>query len=356
MKLERLNPFPFAALLAAVVFCALPAGPLTAESDKDTETSEKSWQCMTRRLWGQIPEYRDSWSGNRRCGGLALAPKTGRLYLGVNDKYGVYVSDDQGKSFTRLDDGQLQGRWVTPSAMQIDPERPDALVVFKVGRSSGMTLDGGRTWTKFTNKGKDGWGFGMVDLTGGEPREVLAHQHHSQDYWYSQDAGQSWKKVENTEDCVGIALAGKAVYCSRRNRGVFRSEDLGRTWKKVSSAATVTKTPRTFGEHLYWPVKNGLVVSRDSGRSWQFCGGKLENILAGPCFGNSEEHMMVMTEEGFFETADGGKTWKKRMDFFTTPKSYKHKKDLHDFAWDPNLDLLYVCGLGGEAWKAQLED
>jgi photosystem II stability/assembly factor-like uncharacterized protein len=219
-----------------------------------------------------------------------------------------------------------------------------------------MTLDGGQSWTKFTIKGKDGWGFGMVDLTAEEPANVLAHQHHSQDYWFSPDAGQSWEKLANTEDCIGIALAGKAVFCSRRNRGIFRSEDLGQTWKKVSSAATVTKTPRTFGGHLYWPVKEGLVVSRDGGRTWQSCGGKLENILAGPCFGNSQQHMMVMTEEGFFETADGGKTWKKRMDFFTTPKSYKHKKDLHDFAWDPDRNLLYVCGLGGEAWKAQLED
>jgi photosystem II stability/assembly factor-like uncharacterized protein len=317
--------------------------------------AQEDWKCLTKDLWGRIPGYHDSWSGNRRCGGLRLCSQSGTLYIGVNDTYGVYATADRGKSFARCDDQKLRGRWVDPCAMQSDPKHPGVLAVFKVGKAGGMTLDGGKTWTVFTNKGKDGWSYGMVDWTVEKPVRIFAREHHSQNRWYSTDAGKTWQKVPCEKDTVGIALAGDALLCSRRNRGIFRSEDLGQSWQKVSEARTVTKTPVSYGKDLYWPTKEGLIVSRDSGRTWIFTGGKLEKILCGPRFGPDQKQMMVMTEDGFFRTDDGGKTWDKRADFFLVPKAYKNRKDLHDFDWDFRENILYVSGLGAETWACKLK-
>jgi photosystem II stability/assembly factor-like uncharacterized protein len=356
MNVERRISFSVSALPAAILFCAVAAGPLAAESGGEQESSDSTWQCVTCHLWGRIPGYHDSWSGNRRCGGLRLSPAGGKLYIGLNDTYGVYCSEDGGKTFRRCDDEKLRGRWVDPCAMQTDPKRPGALAVFKVGKAGGMTLDGGETWSVFTNESKDGWSYGMVDWTAEKPVRIFARAHHSPDRCYSSDAGKTWQKIPCEKDTIGIALTRGALLCSRRNRGIFRSEDLGQSWQKVSEARTLTKTPATHGQGLYWPTKEGLIVSRDAGKTWVFTGGKIEGILCGPRFGKDPKQMMLMTEEGFFRTDDGGETWKKQADFFLVPKAYKQRKDVHDFDWDFRENILYVSALGAETWARKLED
>jgi photosystem II stability/assembly factor-like uncharacterized protein len=320
-----------------------------------TAAAQDGWTCITKDLWSKIDGYRDSWSGNRRCGGLAVHPKTGRVYLSINGKYGLYASDDEGKTFDRADGGKLDGRWVDPCAIHVDPTRAGAVAVFKVGRASGMTLDGGKTWTVFTNKGKDGWGYGCVDWTQGKPRRIVAHEHHSRNFWYSEDAGQTWTKIENTEKCNRIGLAADAILTSRRREGILRSEDLGKTWKKVSDASPVVNTPRRYGDTLYWLTDKGLAISDDEGLTWRFCARNLAKPLAGPHFGLTPTDMIVLTEEAYMLSRDAGKTWKKVADFYLVPRAYKDRKDLHDFGWDPEAKILYVAGLGSEACKLQLE-
>jgi hypothetical protein len=60
----------------------------------------------------------------------------------------------------------------------------------------------------------------------------------------------------------------------------------------------------------YWISPHGLLVSHDKGETWSVQGQPLKDAVAGPFFGENEKQIVVVTRESFFETHDGGETWK----------------------------------------------
>jgi hypothetical protein len=153
--------------------------------------------------------------------------------------------------------------------------------------------------------------------------------------------------------------------------GIFRSTDFGQTWTKVGDYTLHGTCPVHYGPNIYWVAKEGVVVSRDGGKTWSVCGSPVENIVFGPYFGKSEQEMMVVSfKDGYSITRNGGQSWTRVAPFFADapdawgeprnertcpPTSGRHWRGcLWYFGWDSERNILYQSLFGGDVWKLQL--
>jgi hypothetical protein len=149
------------------------------------------------------------------------------------------------------------------------------------------------------------------------------------------------------------------------------SPDLGQTWAKVADYTLHGACPVHYGSNIYWAAKEGVVVSRDGGKTWSVCGSAVENIVFGPYFGKSEQEMMVVSfKDGYSITRNGGQSWTRVAPFFAdAPDAWGEPKNertcpptvgrhwrgcLWYFGWDSERNILYESLFGGDVWKLVL--
>ncbi|MBI3621649.1 MAG: hypothetical protein HY208_05615 [Nitrospirae bacterium] len=148
----------------------------------------------------------------RQISALAHDPRTGRLYVAVYRRGatvdtlregGLFISDDQGTSWSKLGDG-LEQTWIR--VILLDPADADTLYLATGGRGVIKSVDGGKTWAE-TNSG-------LSD----PDREIhsLALDPHDR----------------------------KTLYAGSYGYGVFGSHDAGATWRALPFG------PHQTGEQL----------------------------------------------------------------------------------------------------------
>jgi photosystem II stability/assembly factor-like uncharacterized protein len=96
-----------------------------------------------------------------------------------------------------------------------------------------------------------------------------------------------------------------------------------------------------------WPTLKGLLVSRDEGKTWSIQGQEIE-LAQGPMFGKSAEHLVAVNKQGFQETKDGGKSWKK---VASLPDGFTVATVGPNYAWDPVNDLFYASSMGKDTYR-----
>jgi hypothetical protein len=207
-------------------------------------------------------------------------------------------------------------------------------------------------------KAHDGFSWGAANWAADDPQLILAKRHHgAPQQWLSTDRGKTWTRLDFLCRNPGVIdantfVAGIDDSVPDTENGIYLSTDRGKNYKKVSDFVPTGKWPKRWDESFYWVVGDGLVVSRDGGRTWQHTGGKVPDALWGPYFGRSEREMMVVGREGYFVTHDGGKNWKKVHDFYVPGEDHGPEKNYNvmhpnaSFGWDPEHDLLY----SGRIW------
>lgn len=162
--------------------------------------------------------------------------------------------------------------------------------------------------------------------------------------WRSDDGGRSWEEagpgithravmsvaVSPTESEDGNAV----VYAGTEPSGVFRSTDGGASWTEsrgllaLPSKPTWSFPPRPDTHHVRWiepdPVTTGrlyvaieagaLVRTPDGGRTWE------DRVSTGPYDTHTAAtHRLApgrvysAAGDGYFESLDGGRTWKRQM-------------------------------------------
>ena len=96
----------------------------------------------------------------------------------------------------------------------------------------------------------------------------------------------------------------------RKDRaGIERSTDDGASWTTVSKLDPRSRVAVVFKGAVDWVGAEGLMVSKDKGKTWRVQGTPVDAIM-GPFFGGDENHIVVVGHSGFSETVDAGKTWK----------------------------------------------
>jgi len=97
----------------------------------------------------------------------------------------------------------------------------------------------------------------------------------------------------------------------------------------------------------YWPSENGLLVSKDEGKSWAVPG-QVQAGVVGPLWGKTSEHYIVVAKFGFHETKDGGASWKL---VAKLPEGFSAGGVGPNYAWDAHADIFYASSMGKDTLR-----
>ncbi|MGA2034960.1 MAG: hypothetical protein ABSG68_22150 [Thermoguttaceae bacterium] len=287
------------------------------------------------------------WPG--KSAGIAVDRTTGDVFMVIADQ-GIWRSSDHGESFARVDGGKIGGRCETGFALNIDP-KGKRLACFMLDGPSACTLDGGKTWEPMLGNGR-GWDAGSVDWSAKKPVNIFALRHEcGGEIYTSADLGKSWKLKGNAFAAAGIFDAATLVAAKEKEKGIFRSTDGGGSWQKVSALLPAGRDIRILDGVAYWTSSEGLLVSRDAGKTWAVQGAAVECSF-GPYFGKDARHVVVAGKKGFFETSDGGASWAAAAPL---PAGFGVGMPgwFINLGWDPIANIFYISRMGEPAYKYQ---
>lgn len=146
------------------------------------------------------------------------------------------------------------------------------------------------------------------------------------------DGGQQWQKLQQglPEEKLGrmaVAVApsnGNTVYLtveckSVDKRGLYLSEDAGASWKKINNEFNTTVRPFYFANLVVDPVNDSIVVkcglqaiiSENRGKSFRAVDGTvhsdIHDVWINPA---NTKHMLLATDGGMYESFDRGRTFR----------------------------------------------
>jgi len=243
------------------------------------------------------------------------ATKNGTLYVGTD--YGLYRSEDTGKTWTQLEQGLFNQNI---HVLTIDPKNNDVLYA---GTSGGIfkTEDRGDHWND--------WFDAASGLNNGKVNDLVIHPSDTEKLfaatdgglYSSEDAGDSWellyggKGVGNETPIQLVRLSSvdpKDIYIASEN-GMYRSNYEKNRWEPVwhNSISEVLSmvSMKTDPEFFYIGTPDGLFKSFNRGRNWV----KDKNIATAPSLlVNSKNiaNLTVTTGKQILVSKDGGDSWK----------------------------------------------
>ena len=278
----------------------------------------ESWTPITASLqeMATAEDAKPIWPGG--CSGVVVNRLNGDVTVKVIG-HGLWRSQDQGKTWTRLDKEIISGRDETGWATSADQNAPLRLASFSLDGTAGWTSDGNE-WKKFTDLGRN-WDYGSVDWGAKVPKTIIAAKHETDppgEVYVTSDGGITWKQLsiylqKDRGQTSMVGAMGGDVLIYSRGEGIQRSTDLGETWTEVSKMDPLTRIPVLFDGAHYLGTAMGLLVSKDKGATWQVQGAPLD-IWQGPFFGRDEKEMLVVGESGIHLTKDAGATWRRVAD------------------------------------------
>jgi len=334
--------------LLVALLAAFSAASYGAEKSA-AAAKDGGWQDISEKVLKGLAAAgkKPAWPG--KTAGIAVDRTTGDVFMVIPDQ-GMWKSDDRGETFARVDGGAIGGRCETGFALNFDPQG-NRLACFMLDGSSGYTLDGGKSWRKMTGNGR-GWDAASVDWSAEKPADIFALRHESGgEVFTSGDMCKTWKLKGKGFAAVGIFAPTTFVATKEKEKGIFLSTDGGGSWHKVSELQPAGRDIRILKGVAYWTSGAGLLVSKDTGKTWAVEGGAVECSF-GPYFGKDERHIVVAGKKGLLETKDGGQSWAAaaplppRMDV-GMPGWFVN------FGWDPKANIFYASRMGEPAYRYQ---
>jgi photosystem II stability/assembly factor-like uncharacterized protein len=275
---------------------------------------------------------------------------------------GLWRSSDQGKPWSRIDNGNISGRDETGWATSVDQNAPTRMASFSLDGSAGWTLDG-LNWKSFTNLGRN-WDFGSVDWGALVPKTIIAAKHETSppgEVCVTTDGGITWNTLAihlnvNRDRISMVGAMDATTFVYSKGEGIARSTDTGATWTSVSAANPQTRTPTLFRGVHYLGCATGLLVSNDKGASWERRGNVVD-IWQGPFFGRDEKEMLVVGKDGIFTSQDAGETWTRAAGLKAKEGDYAFSPNWFGcYAWDPLNHIIYVSAMGNPVYKMELRN
>ncbi|HEV7489006.1 MAG TPA: YCF48-related protein [Thermoanaerobaculia bacterium] len=166
---------------------------------------------------------------------IALHPqRPGRVILGVEGD-GVYISNDDAKTFTRTCDGLRNLTITSIAADAAQPKNVYAAVAFG-GSSSGIyrSMDAGATWKKLATNDLPQ----ILSLVITEDAEVKFVAGTEKGFFWSAD-GEVWSQAPPASYPIRVDKVlrfNKVRYFAATAEGVFTSRDAGKSWYRLAGA------------------------------------------------------------------------------------------------------------------------
>lgn len=280
---------------------------------------------------------------------------------------GIYKSVDGGKSWTNM--GLKQSFQI--GKIIVHPQNSDVVFaacegsVWGAGGERGVykTEDGGKTW-KRTLFISDNTGVSNIDIDPKDPKIMYASAEQRRrtnatrigggpesSLWKSVDGGNNWYKIEKGlpgADKGGMFIAvspveNNVVYAmveaAMKEGGFYRSTDKGESWNKMSDYVTSGQyycefylSP--FNVNTIYATETVSKFSVDGGKTWKPIGNNQRHVDDHAFWMDplDEEHFMIGTDGGLYETFDGGSSYNHKM--IPVTQYYRVFADnTHPFYW-----------------------
>jgi photosystem II stability/assembly factor-like uncharacterized protein len=261
-----------------------------------------------------LPDKYFQLAANKRSIQAITATKSGTLFVGTD--YGLYRSNDAGKTWTQLEQGMFNQNI---HVIAIDPKDEDILYA---GTSGGVfkTEDGGDHWTD--------WFDAASGLTNGEVNDLVIHPADSEilfaategGLFHSDDAGESWELLfdgegvakEMSVQLVRLSSVDPRDIYIASEHGMYRSNNDEKRWVPVwaSQIANVLSmvSLKTDPEFFYIGTRKGLFKSFNRGRNWvqDKTIKAVPSLLVNP---KDITNLTVAAGKKILVSQDGGDTW-----------------------------------------------
>lgn len=245
----------------------------------------------------------------------AAASKPSRFVAGT--LRGVMLSDDSGKTWTRISDPQnfeMQGI----TAVAIDTANPD-IIYAGTSHLPWKTTDGGKTWESIHTGMIDDSDVFSIYIDPSAPNEVLASA--CSGIYSSTDRGDLWHKligIPNTSRRTHVVredpLNASVIYAGTTT-GLFKSENRGTTWKtltntQVNALAFDPLRPQNMFLALEY---DGVGKSNDGGQQIHLANNGFVDRVISSVTRSGAKLVAIETQEGetsgLFVSSDRGESW-----------------------------------------------
>ncbi len=344
----------------------------------------KTWIQRNQGIRGDVSDI----SGGAPIFSLTIDPSNPNIvWAGTQNFKGVFRSGDGGETWTRKDNGIVEGNEISFRGFAVNPS--DSNTVFAAaeiktgtmgrtfGKSKGKiyrSLDGGENWSTVW----EGDSLARVIIFNPENPRIL---YCSTGIWdveafndigvgvlKSTDGGESWIPINNglnslyvgflemhpSDPNILFAAAGEGPYLG--NCGVYRTKNGGENWKLVYSYGdnpfTVVVVSPSNPKIVYAAGDLAFARSDDGGDNWQKLNSDIfgwgpPGIRAGVPIGavvHPEDPMTVFVNNytgGNYKSADGGVTWT------NSSKGYTGAESIDLATFSQNARLVYTVGRSG---------
>ena len=237
-------------------------------------------------------------------------------------------------------------------SLSVSPTTPNVILL---GTHYGLyrSRDGGKTWAFAALSGRDAMNLARP---GGQTLWTAGHYVLAK----STDGGRNWVDVRPsglpTLDVHGFAVdPGKpsTLYAAVAGRGLYRSTDNGVSFDPVSNevgGAVMALAVTPSGDVLAGDMQDGLLLSRDGGKTWRRL---LKAQLMGLALNPRNPRRVLAAGPGILLSTDGGRRWRQPL---------KIAQGAGPVAWSPsNPKIAYVVGFdrtlyrstdSGETWSS----
>ena len=216
-------------------------------------------------LWQQLTHFQHEWG----ISGVTIIDD--RLYIGRYSQESVFVSTDNGKSWTQID--------------------------------SGLTARGGPRL------------FASGTTLFAQMRRHVFRLEAGENSWTELIIKDPWKKKAVESDITKFVVSGEMVYAATADGNLFRSTDMGGWWESIKhpmmhdldgKLAALGNTVCYIGSGS---TDGRVFRSTDAGNSWTMYNSNLTNQEILSITALSEKTLYVGTDNGVFCSRDGGESW-----------------------------------------------
>jgi len=240
---------------------------LDRENPDDIWVATCGWVYNTTNRGELWTRYRDGFD-NRRIHDVEVDPcDHQRVYAG--SVAGLYRTEDRGKSWYRVSDESL-----VVNNIALHPQRPHRIVLGVEGDGVYVSDDDAKTFTRSCD-GLRNLTITTIAADPARPKRVYASVvfgGSSSGIYVSDDAALTWRKLSTTAVPPVLSLVVNADgFVAGTEKGFYRSAD-GIEWTQsapVNKPLRAEKVLRYNAQRYFAATSEGVFTSRDAGASWE---------------------------------------------------------------------------------------